>query len=377
MAKLESDSSTRPERLARRGALLATVVMAACLGLASGARAAIINFSATIDAAQETPPSGTPANGSGTFVMDTVANTLSFNIVIAVAPASGELFSHIHGFAPPGTPAGILFNLPNGSPKVGVWNFMEAQEANIRAGLTYVNIHSNAFPGGEIRGQVVPDCSNGDIDLGEQCDDGNLVNGDCCDEFCQFEPAASACTASVCETGTCDGAGECQFSIRTGCKSALKSLLLVKNDADDDTKDKLIWKWIKGAATSLEEFGEPNGSTQFTMCIYSGGNSAVAAIPSGSSWVPRGTKGFKYKDLSASLNGVRKALLKSGVDGKAKVLVKGKGLNLPDTLPPPLQLPVLVQLVNSANGVCYESVFGEGDVKKNDEKRFKAKSTVP
>ena len=32
----------------------------------------------------------------------------------------------------------------------------EGQEANILAGLTYVNIHSQMFPGGEIRGQIIP-----------------------------------------------------------------------------------------------------------------------------------------------------------------------------------------------------------------------------
>src|ERR1051326_5194295 len=64
--------------------------------------------------------------------------------------------SHIHGFAGPGVPAGVVFPLPLGNPKVGVWNYAEADEANILAGNTYANIHTTNNPGGEIRGQIVP-----------------------------------------------------------------------------------------------------------------------------------------------------------------------------------------------------------------------------
>ena len=60
-------------------------------------------------------------------------------------------------------------------------------------------------------------CSNGVIDPGEQCDDGNLSNGDCCSSTCQFEPSTTVCrpAASECDvaesctgtTGTCPADG--------------------------------------------------------------------------------------------------------------------------------------------------------------------------
>ena len=31
-------------------------------------------------------------------------------------------------------------------------------------------------------------CGNGAVDPGEECDDGNMVNGDCCDSDCRYEP---------------------------------------------------------------------------------------------------------------------------------------------------------------------------------------------
>ncbi|MBL8745589.1 MAG: CHRD domain-containing protein, partial [Phycisphaerae bacterium] len=45
--------------------------------------------------------------------------------------------------------------LPAGTPKIGVWNYPEALEEAIEDGLMYINVHTAAFPGGEIRGQVV------------------------------------------------------------------------------------------------------------------------------------------------------------------------------------------------------------------------------
>jgi cysteine-rich repeat protein len=181
---------------------------------AASANATMIQFAAaSIDGAQETPPNGSVAMASGTFTMDTVANTLSVNVVISVAPPSGEILAHIHGFAPPGTPAGILFGLPLGSPKITTWNFTEPDEANIIAGLTYVNIHSNAFPGGEIRGQIVrvPTCGDGILDAGETCDDGNLVSGDCCSSLCQVEAFGDPCAGDgdPCTVDERDGADNC------------------------------------------------------------------------------------------------------------------------------------------------------------------------
>jgi len=47
--------------------------------------------------------------------------------------------------------------------------------------------------------QVEPRCANGVVEAGEQCDDGNVVNGDGCSASCQLE----GCTAGL--TGTWDG----------------------------------------------------------------------------------------------------------------------------------------------------------------------------
>jgi hypothetical protein len=125
------------------------------LGVATATHATIHNYVLTLDGLQETPPNASPASGFGTADIDDVANTLTLYVVFS-GLTGPETAAHIHGMAPPGTAAGVLFALPLGSPKSAVWSYMESQEADILAGLTYVNIHTTTFPGGEIRGQIVP-----------------------------------------------------------------------------------------------------------------------------------------------------------------------------------------------------------------------------
>src|SRR5205823_2460878 len=85
-------------------------------------------------------------------------------------------------------------------------------------GTNFVRIEGPGFPAGgqqtdqfsTIIGKIAHVCGNGVVDLGEQCDDGNLAAGDCCSPTCQFEPAGQACANNPCISGsTCDGAAAC------------------------------------------------------------------------------------------------------------------------------------------------------------------------
>ncbi len=134
-----------------RWAMIAVLAVAISTTTVAPADATVVTMYATLSGDQE--PTASTGTGSGTFTVDTTANTMSFNVTFS-GLTSPETAAHIHGPAPRGTDAGILFALSLGSPKVGVWNYPEAQEANILNGLTYVNVHSSMFPGGEIRGQI-------------------------------------------------------------------------------------------------------------------------------------------------------------------------------------------------------------------------------
>ncbi|MBX3222358.1 MAG: S8 family serine peptidase [Labilithrix sp.] len=54
-------------------------------------------------------------------------------------------------------------------------------------------------------------CGNGVVEPGEECDDANVQNGDCCSVACQYESAGGPCNdGDACTQGdACDGAGVC------------------------------------------------------------------------------------------------------------------------------------------------------------------------
>ncbi len=117
-------------------------------------RGQIVHAAAPLDGAQQVPPNPSASTGCGFFSIDKELNNLGFDIRYEPL-ASGETGAHIHGFAPPGENGiFIILVLPAANPKLGIWNY-GAFEPDVLAGLTYINIHSQDFVGGEIRGQVV------------------------------------------------------------------------------------------------------------------------------------------------------------------------------------------------------------------------------
>ncbi len=136
------------------------LVAALALGCAaSAAPAAVIVYNFSLDGLQEVGPNASPAFGNATVTLDTTANTLGWNITWAglLGPITGM---HFHGDANPGVNANVIINVGNISglisPSIGSAPITDPNEASIIAGLWYLNIHSTVFPGGEIRGQVVP-----------------------------------------------------------------------------------------------------------------------------------------------------------------------------------------------------------------------------
>ena len=133
------------------------LLVLAALTFAARAHAAVLVYHCILDPRQETSAVSSSGQGAGRFIIDTNANTVTYRIAFG-GLAGSETGAHIHGSASssPGGTGGVLVALPAGNPKVGVWNYTEAQEPMILAGLCYANIHSSLYPGGELRGQIVP-----------------------------------------------------------------------------------------------------------------------------------------------------------------------------------------------------------------------------
>ena len=70
-------------------------------------------------------------------------------------------------------------------------------------------------------------CGNGTVEADEQCDDGNLANGDCCSSSCQFEAAGTVCRAAA---GVCDLQETCTGASGT-CPADAKSTAVCRPSA--------------------------------------------------------------------------------------------------------------------------------------------------
>jgi len=151
----------------RSTTLRALAVVAALLAFPAGASAAATSgevWTATLSGGAEVPPVATGATGSATFVLTPGGATIQY--LVQYSGLSGTLAgAHIH-LGAAGTNGGIMLPLAAGpSPMVGTLNasdfvatgsvasYSAAIDA-IRAGNSYVNLHTAANPAGEVRGQI-------------------------------------------------------------------------------------------------------------------------------------------------------------------------------------------------------------------------------
>lgn len=101
----------------------------------------------------EVPP--TASGGSGSAKVEIDGNVLKWSVTYegTTGPVSA---GHFHGPAAAGANAGVVvpFAGSMASPITGSATLTAAQLADLKAGLYYINLHTAANPGGELRGQV-------------------------------------------------------------------------------------------------------------------------------------------------------------------------------------------------------------------------------
>jgi len=157
---------------------------AACVALlaAASARADIIEVNFALTPQQEVPANNSNAAGAAQLLYDTVTQTYDLDLVVfgieladlmGVGPNASPL--HIH-LASPGVNGPIVIDVgfvgtffndglgirmivndaPFGGVQGGINSNTAANEAAFFAGNLYLNVHTTSFPGGQIRGQIVP-----------------------------------------------------------------------------------------------------------------------------------------------------------------------------------------------------------------------------
>jgi CHRD domain len=147
------------------GALLA--------GSATGAQAQVIRFAANLNGGEEAPTKVlTGSYGTATVTLDLATGEVTYNIQVFNMP-SGTTQAHFH-VGPVGVSGPVVVNIPvpltisndyslSGSANapalvprreqgIGSWeDFIQS----LMGGQTYLNVHSQVNPAGEIRGQVL------------------------------------------------------------------------------------------------------------------------------------------------------------------------------------------------------------------------------
>jgi hypothetical protein len=152
---------------------------------AGTAQAAIIHFTVSLSGANENPANASPGTGSATVDIDTVAKLMTLDVTFSglLGPTTA---SHIHCCAPTpadnapvatqtpsfiGFPLGVTsgtftntfdmslassyraaFITDHGGTPEAAFDYLLA---GMLAGEAYLNIHTQTFPGGEIRGTLI------------------------------------------------------------------------------------------------------------------------------------------------------------------------------------------------------------------------------
>src|ERR1700729_2302691 len=133
--------------------MLATLALGATIALAGPAFAE--KMKATLDGKSEVPANASAGAGTADIDYDAATKKLSWKLTYTglSGPATA---AHFHGPAEVGKNAGVEVAIPGAtsSPAEGSATLTDAQAADLAAGKLYVNVHTAANPGGEIRGQV-------------------------------------------------------------------------------------------------------------------------------------------------------------------------------------------------------------------------------
>jgi hypothetical protein len=146
-----------------------TIALLAAVALNTAAWAATQQYLITLE---PEGAEGRTGGGSGTITFDDSLNTLTFNDILWSGLSAPANNAHIHGpSAPFPATAGVLYGLAPTYTTLGdtfgtISGTLELTDGTagyslgdqllqLENGEWYINIHSTAFPGGEIRGHIL------------------------------------------------------------------------------------------------------------------------------------------------------------------------------------------------------------------------------
>jgi hypothetical protein len=123
--------------------------------LGSAALAETVAFKVNLNAQQEVPTNDSKGTGAADVTFDPATKALTWTVTYS--GLTGEpTAAHFHAPAEPGKNAGVVVPIGNKppSPAKGTATLTDTQASDLMAGRMYINVHTAAHPGGEIRGQL-------------------------------------------------------------------------------------------------------------------------------------------------------------------------------------------------------------------------------
>ena len=112
-----------------------------------------IIFTATLNGASEVPANPSAATGSATLNFNTITKIFSVTVTYSGFTATA---SHIHK-GPTNIAGPVVYGFSSPTSPINYTSVAldATQEADLMSNQNYVNVHSAAYPGGEIRGQLI------------------------------------------------------------------------------------------------------------------------------------------------------------------------------------------------------------------------------
>jgi hypothetical protein len=136
---------------------LVCIIVLSLVGFTGMAAADVVTLKGTLSGGKEVPANDSPGTGTVNASLNTATNQLQWTVVYAglTGPAGA---GHFHGPAQDGQNAGVALGFKGSveSPIAGEATLTPEQAQAVTAGQWYVNLHTKAHPGGEIRAQLMP-----------------------------------------------------------------------------------------------------------------------------------------------------------------------------------------------------------------------------
>ena len=134
------------------GISIFVLILASCDNKDSNSEPSTTTFTALLNGANEVAPNNSTATGIAKLTFNNTTKIFTITVTHNIASPTG---GHIH-LGAAGTNGSVVFPFTSLTSPITLTSIAltAAQEADLKANLYYVNIHTTAFPGGEIRGQL-------------------------------------------------------------------------------------------------------------------------------------------------------------------------------------------------------------------------------